>query len=134
MRQRGSRRGKREFGERRRTSRRRRSVPEDVDCGGSLEEGYGWEGGGGMVGYLVWRVVNVMWAGEELGGGGVADCSSNWVVCSKDIGVRDGDRLLPGFMRRDIDSLFGRIASLSRRLCGRETTHALVEKKGKEKE
>ncbi|GJV93927.1 hypothetical protein Tco_1541740 [Tanacetum coccineum] len=27
----------------------------------------------------------------------------------------DGDRLLPGFMRMDIDSLFGRIASLSRR-------------------
>nr|GFB32105.1 hypothetical protein [Tanacetum cinerariifolium] len=34
----------------------------------------------------------------------------------------------------DIDSLFGRIASLSRRLCGRETEHALVKKKGKEKD
>ncbi|GJV61320.1 hypothetical protein Tco_1467420 [Tanacetum coccineum] len=43
----------------------------------------------------------------------------------------DGNRLLPGFMRRDIDSLFGQIASLSRRVCGRETAHALVEKKGK---
>ncbi|GJZ46421.1 hypothetical protein Tco_0594017 [Tanacetum coccineum] len=46
----------------------------------------------------------------------------------------DGDRLLPGFMRRDIDSLFGRIASISRQLCGRETAHALVEKKGKAKD
>ncbi|GKE04752.1 hypothetical protein Tco_1396770, partial [Tanacetum coccineum] len=32
----------------------------------------------------------------------------------------DGDGLLPGFMRRDINSLFGRMTSLSRRLCGRE--------------
>ncbi|GJU03231.1 putative reverse transcriptase domain-containing protein [Tanacetum coccineum] len=46
----------------------------------------------------------------------------------------DGDRLLPGYMRRDIDSLFGRIASLSRRPCGRETVHALVEKKGNAKD
>ncbi|GJS78430.1 putative reverse transcriptase domain-containing protein [Tanacetum coccineum] len=37
-------------------------------------------------------------------------------------------------MRRDIDSLVGRITSLSRRVCGRETTHALVEKKGKAKD
>ncbi|GJT04614.1 hypothetical protein Tco_0839076 [Tanacetum coccineum] len=37
-------------------------------------------------------------------------------------------------MRRDINSLFGRVASLSRRLCGRETAHALVEKKGKAKD
>ncbi|GJX79948.1 putative reverse transcriptase domain-containing protein [Tanacetum coccineum] len=37
-------------------------------------------------------------------------------------------------MRRDINSLFGRMASLSRRLCGRETAHALVEKKGKAKD
>ncbi|GKF74610.1 hypothetical protein Tco_0220942, partial [Tanacetum coccineum] len=43
----------------------------------------------------------------------------------------DNDGLLPGLMRRDINSLFGRMASLSRRLCGRETVHALVEKKGK---
>ncbi|GKD17106.1 hypothetical protein Tco_1206264, partial [Tanacetum coccineum] len=35
----------------------------------------------------------------------------------------DSDGLLPGLMRRDINSLFGRIASLSRRLCGRKTTH-----------
>ncbi|GJQ97164.1 hypothetical protein Tco_0008303 [Tanacetum coccineum] len=46
----------------------------------------------------------------------------------------DGDSLLPGFMRRDIDSLFGRIANLLRQLCGRETAHALVEKKGKAKD
>nr|GEX16701.1 hypothetical protein [Tanacetum cinerariifolium] len=46
----------------------------------------------------------------------------------------DSDGLLPGLMRRDINSLFGRIASLSRRLCGREMAHALVEKKGKAKD
>ncbi|GKD39987.1 hypothetical protein Tco_1260194, partial [Tanacetum coccineum] len=46
----------------------------------------------------------------------------------------DIDGLLPGLMRRDINSLFGRMASLSRRLYGRETTHALVEKKGKAKD
>ncbi|GJX36052.1 hypothetical protein Tco_0247609 [Tanacetum coccineum] len=46
----------------------------------------------------------------------------------------DSDGLLPGLMRRDINSLFGRMASLSRRLCGRETAHALVEKKGKAKD
>ncbi|GKG01495.1 hypothetical protein Tco_0306200, partial [Tanacetum coccineum] len=46
----------------------------------------------------------------------------------------DGDGLLPGLMRRDINSLFGQMASLSRRLCGRETSHALVEKKGKAKD
>ncbi|GKC06190.1 hypothetical protein Tco_0997800 [Tanacetum coccineum] len=46
----------------------------------------------------------------------------------------DNDRLLFGFMRRDIDSLFGQIASLSRRACGRETAHALVKKKGKAKD
>ncbi|GKD95546.1 hypothetical protein Tco_1379443 [Tanacetum coccineum] len=34
----------------------------------------------------------------------------------------------------DIDSLFGRIANLSRRLCGRETVHALVKKKVKAKD
>nr|GEW17746.1 hypothetical protein [Tanacetum cinerariifolium] len=43
----------------------------------------------------------------------------------------DSDGLLLGLMRRDVNSLFGRIASLSRRLCGREMTHTLVEKKGK---
>ncbi|GKE32802.1 hypothetical protein Tco_1452124, partial [Tanacetum coccineum] len=46
----------------------------------------------------------------------------------------DSDGLLPGLMRRDINSLFGRMASLSRRLRGRETAHALVEKKGKAKD
>ncbi|GJU16156.1 hypothetical protein Tco_1144122 [Tanacetum coccineum] len=46
----------------------------------------------------------------------------------------DSDGLLPGLMRRDINSLFGQMASLSRRLCGRETAHALVEKKGKAKD
>nr|GEW48006.1 hypothetical protein [Tanacetum cinerariifolium] len=46
----------------------------------------------------------------------------------------DGDRLPPGLMRRDINSLFGQIASLSRRLCGGETAHALVEKIGKAKD
>ncbi|GKC29248.1 putative reverse transcriptase domain-containing protein [Tanacetum coccineum] len=46
----------------------------------------------------------------------------------------DNDGLLPGLMRRDINSLFGRIASLSRRVCGREMAHALVEKKGKAKD
>ncbi|GJX46735.1 hypothetical protein Tco_0271925 [Tanacetum coccineum] len=47
---------------------------------------------------------------------------------------KDSDGLLPGLMRRDINSLFGRMASLSRRLCGRKTAHALVEKKGKAKD
>ncbi|GJW09306.1 hypothetical protein Tco_1575133 [Tanacetum coccineum] len=46
----------------------------------------------------------------------------------------DNDGLLPGLMRRDINSLFGQMDSLSRRLCGRKTVHALVEKKGKAKD
>nr|GEX10017.1 putative reverse transcriptase domain-containing protein [Tanacetum cinerariifolium] len=46
----------------------------------------------------------------------------------------DSDSLLPGLIRRDINSLFSRMASISRRLCGRETVHALVEKKGKAKD
>ncbi|GJY14661.1 hypothetical protein Tco_0385083 [Tanacetum coccineum] len=46
----------------------------------------------------------------------------------------DGDSLLHGFMRRDIYSLFGRMASILRRLYGRETAHALVEKRGKAKD
>ncbi|GJY60694.1 hypothetical protein Tco_0461351 [Tanacetum coccineum] len=46
----------------------------------------------------------------------------------------DGDRLLPGFMRRGIDSLFGRMVNFSRRLCGCKMAHALVEKKGKAKD
>ncbi|GJX06626.1 hypothetical protein Tco_0194558 [Tanacetum coccineum] len=47
---------------------------------------------------------------------------------------KDSDGLLPSLMRRDINSLFGRMDSLSRRLCSRETAHALVEKKGKAKD
>ncbi|GKE27909.1 hypothetical protein Tco_1443293, partial [Tanacetum coccineum] len=43
----------------------------------------------------------------------------------------DSDGLLSGLMRRDINSLFGRMTSLSRRLYGHETAHALVKKKGK---
>ncbi|GKA07642.1 putative reverse transcriptase domain-containing protein [Tanacetum coccineum] len=46
----------------------------------------------------------------------------------------DGDRLLLSFMRRDIDSLFGQMVNFSRRLCGRETAHTLVEKKGEAKD
>nr|GEY79067.1 hypothetical protein [Tanacetum cinerariifolium] len=41
----------------------------------------------------------------------------------------DSDGLFSGLMRRDINSLFNRMASLSRRLCGRETAHALVKKR-----
>ncbi|GKB64589.1 putative reverse transcriptase domain-containing protein [Tanacetum coccineum] len=44
------------------------------------------------------------------------------------------DGLLPGLMRRDINSLFGRIPSLSRRLYGHDTAYALVENKGKSKD
>ncbi|GJV30397.1 hypothetical protein Tco_1386845, partial [Tanacetum coccineum] len=47
---------------------------------------------------------------------------------------KDSDGPLPGFMRRDINSFFGRMDSLSRRLCSRETAHALVKKKGKAKD
>nr|GFB83498.1 hypothetical protein [Tanacetum cinerariifolium] len=46
----------------------------------------------------------------------------------------DSDMLFPGLMRKDINSLFGRMDSISRRLCGRETAHALVKKKGKAKD
>ncbi|GJZ49458.1 putative reverse transcriptase domain-containing protein [Tanacetum coccineum] len=46
----------------------------------------------------------------------------------------DSDGLLPGLIRRDINSLFGWMASLSRRLCGHETAHALVENKEKAKD
>ncbi|GKF11703.1 hypothetical protein Tco_0049629 [Tanacetum coccineum] len=46
----------------------------------------------------------------------------------------DSDGPLPGLMRRDINSLFSQMTSISRRLCGRETAHALVEKKGKAKD
>nr|GEV42079.1 hypothetical protein [Tanacetum cinerariifolium] len=47
--------------------------------------------------------------------------------------TRLSDGLLPGLMRRDINSFFGQMASLLRRLCGHKTAHALVEKKGKAK-
>nr|GFB33345.1 hypothetical protein [Tanacetum cinerariifolium] len=46
----------------------------------------------------------------------------------------DRNSLLLGLMRRGINSLFGQMASILRRLCGRETAHALVEKKGKAKD
>nr|GEZ09604.1 hypothetical protein [Tanacetum cinerariifolium] len=46
----------------------------------------------------------------------------------------DSDGLFPGLIRRDINSLFGQIASISRRLFGRETAHALVKKKEKAKD
>nr|GFB00038.1 hypothetical protein [Tanacetum cinerariifolium] len=46
----------------------------------------------------------------------------------------NSDGLLLSLMRRDINSLVGHMASLSRRLCGHETMHALVEKKGKAKD
>ncbi|GJS26720.1 putative reverse transcriptase domain-containing protein [Tanacetum coccineum] len=46
----------------------------------------------------------------------------------------DSDGLLPGLMMRDINTLFGRMDSFSRRLCGHETAHVLVEKKGKAKD
>ncbi|GKD82316.1 hypothetical protein Tco_1349155, partial [Tanacetum coccineum] len=46
----------------------------------------------------------------------------------------DSDGLLLGLMRRDINSLFGQMASFLRRLCGREMAHVLVEKKGKAKD
>nr|GFD00828.1 hypothetical protein [Tanacetum cinerariifolium] len=45
--------------------------------------------------------------------------------------LEDMDGLLSGLMRRDTNSFFGWMASLLRRLYGRETTHALIEKKGK---
>nr|GEW91049.1 hypothetical protein [Tanacetum cinerariifolium] len=47
---------------------------------------------------------------------------------------KDSDGLLLGLIRRDINSLFGQMASLSRRLRGREMAHALVEKEGKAKD
>ncbi|GJS02593.1 hypothetical protein Tco_0319101 [Tanacetum coccineum] len=46
----------------------------------------------------------------------------------------NSDGLLHGLVRRDINFLFGRMAFLLRRLCGRETAHALVKKKGKAKD
>nr|GFA99506.1 hypothetical protein [Tanacetum cinerariifolium] len=46
----------------------------------------------------------------------------------------DSDSLLHGLVRRDINFLFGWMASISRQLCGYETAHALVEKNGKAKD
>nr|GEV30777.1 hypothetical protein [Tanacetum cinerariifolium] len=51
----------------------------------------------------------------------------------KDV-IKESNDLLPGLMRRDINSLFGRMDSLLRRLCSHETAHALVEKKDKAKD
>ncbi|GJS43160.1 hypothetical protein Tco_0568203 [Tanacetum coccineum] len=48
--------------------------------------------------------------------------------------IEHEDKTVPAKSMRDINSLFGQMASLSRRLCGRETTHALVKKKGKAKD
>nr|GEU58073.1 putative reverse transcriptase domain-containing protein [Tanacetum cinerariifolium] len=48
--------------------------------------------------------------------------------------IEESDSLLPGLMRRDINSLLGRMASFLRLLCGREMAHALVKKKGKAKD
>ncbi|GKE43312.1 hypothetical protein Tco_1470596, partial [Tanacetum coccineum] len=42
--------------------------------------------------------------------------------------------LLPGFMRWDIDSLFGRMVNFLRRFCGREMAHALVKNKEEAKD
>nr|GEY88070.1 hypothetical protein [Tanacetum cinerariifolium] len=47
---------------------------------------------------------------------------------------KDSDSLFPGLIRRDINYSFGRMAFISRRLCGRETTHTLVKNKRKEKD
>ncbi|GKF48806.1 hypothetical protein Tco_0142057, partial [Tanacetum coccineum] len=46
----------------------------------------------------------------------------------------DGDRLLHGFVRRGIDSLFGRMVNFSRRLYGCKTAYALVKKKSEAKD
>nr|GEX70729.1 hypothetical protein [Tanacetum cinerariifolium] len=46
----------------------------------------------------------------------------------------DSDSLLHGLMRSDINSLFGQMAFILRRLYGREMAHALVEKKGNAKD
>ncbi|GJU95056.1 putative reverse transcriptase domain-containing protein [Tanacetum coccineum] len=44
------------------------------------------------------------------------------------------DETVPVSVYEDINSLFGRMVNFSRRLCGRNTVHALVEKKGKAKD
>ncbi|GJS53904.1 hypothetical protein Tco_0627266 [Tanacetum coccineum] len=60
--------------------------------------------------------------------------SRRWKSVDCRYSSRRWDSLLSGFMRWDIDSLFGRMVNFSRRLCGRETAHALVKKKGKAKD
>nr|GEV30347.1 putative reverse transcriptase domain-containing protein [Tanacetum cinerariifolium] len=45
----------------------------------------------------------------------------------------DSDGLLYSLINRDINFVFGQMASLSRQLCSRETMHAFVKKKGKAK-
>nr|GEV24260.1 hypothetical protein [Tanacetum cinerariifolium] len=50
----------------------------------------------------------------------------------KSLKLRDTN--IAAYTQRDINSLFGRTASLSRRLCSRETAHALVKKKRKSKD
>nr|GEX48732.1 hypothetical protein [Tanacetum cinerariifolium] len=58
----------------------------------------------------------------------VGESSTAYFLCE------DSDGLFLGLMMRDINSLFGRMASLLRRLCGHEMAYALVEKKGKAKD
>ncbi|GKE36909.1 hypothetical protein Tco_1460314 [Tanacetum coccineum] len=48
--------------------------------------------------------------------------------------IEHEDETVPASVHERHYSLFGRMTSLSRRLCGRETAHALVEKKGKAKD
>ncbi|GJX68582.1 hypothetical protein Tco_0304309, partial [Tanacetum coccineum] len=60
--------------------------------------------------------------------------NSRRLLLSQNLRMRSSDGLLPGLMRRDINSLFGRMASLLIRLCGREMAYVLVKKKGKAKD
>ncbi|GJZ57875.1 putative reverse transcriptase domain-containing protein [Tanacetum coccineum] len=48
--------------------------------------------------------------------------------------VKQEDETIPVSVYEDIDSLFCRMVNFSRQLCGRKTTHALVEKKGEAKD
>ncbi|GJX21089.1 hypothetical protein Tco_0223766 [Tanacetum coccineum] len=48
--------------------------------------------------------------------------------------IEHEDETVPVSVYEDIDSLFGRMVNFLRRLCGRETTYALVEKKGEAKD
>ncbi|GJS29624.1 hypothetical protein Tco_0490244 [Tanacetum coccineum] len=60
-----------------------------------------------------------------------SDSEPEDVIDIKDM-VEPEDETVPASVP-DINSLFGRMTSLSRRLCGRETAHALVKKKSKAK-